>query len=427
MSTASHKTIQVLEHIVKVLPVGTNLALLHLMWALVNGSFLKSRGAVHSALAASGFDKGEIRRSWQALRYGVWHISELINRWRQLVLTEGHWQPRSHAGYRPISVDITAFWRPRLQFWGGKFFHRLVSRAVTGVGFGIVAQIGAVASQRVPLLKRIIRVQNTGDGEAGLHEAILRQVPRSLDAQDVFVHDAGLTLAPVQSAGIPRFVLRLAANCTARRNYLPPPKPRGRPAEYGRKVRPLARKWKERLIPATPPDVTDTFQFAERTVAAKGWLNLVRSDQKVEDGHETFSIWVFSDPLFADPMVLGTNLSVEAEAVFRLYLDRWPVEQPPLVAKQMLGLHRQFVFAPTSCQRLPELALLAGNILTYLATTLPPIPTGFWDRRPKKRPGGCDERWNRQFFQKLTNLIGDFGKSSPLQPIYQRELQPIGG
>ena len=74
MSTASRRTIQVLEKIVKVLPVGMNLALLHLMWAMLNGSFLKSRGAIHSALAESGFSFGEIGRSWAALRYGVCSI-----------------------------------------------------------------------------------------------------------------------------------------------------------------------------------------------------------------------------------------------------------------------------------------------------------------------------------------------------------------
>jgi len=71
MSTASQKTIQALEHVVKTLPVGTNLALLQLMWAMLNGSFLKSRGAVIGALAESGFTEEQIRRSWQALRYGV--------------------------------------------------------------------------------------------------------------------------------------------------------------------------------------------------------------------------------------------------------------------------------------------------------------------------------------------------------------------
>ena len=63
----------------------------------------------------------------------------------------------------------------------------------------------------------------------------------------------------------------------------------------------------------------------------------------------------------------------------------------PLVAKQMLGLHRQFVFTPESCQRLPELAMLVGNILSYLTLVLPAIPTGFWDRCHHKTTG----RWHR--------------------------------
>ncbi len=70
-----------------------------------------------------------------------------------------------------------------------------------------------------------------------------------------------------------------------------------------------------------------------------------------------------------------------------IYQDRWPVEQIPLAAKQMVGAHRQFVHAQESIQRLPELALLAGSILSYLAATVPTAPTGFWDRRPQHTPG----------------------------------------
>ena len=65
------------------------------------------------------------------------------------------------------------------------------------------------------------------------------------------------------------------------------------------------------------------------------------------------------------------------------------VEQLPLAAKQMLGLKRAFVFNPEAVYRLPELALLTGNILTYLAVTLPAIPSGFWDVSPKKHPVAC--------------------------------------
>ena len=67
--------------------------------------------------------------------------------------------------------------------------------------------------------------------------------------------------------------------------------------------------------------------------------------------------------------------------------DRWPVEQVPLTGKQLLGAARQFVSAPETCQRQPELALLAGAMLNYLAATQEGVPTGFWDRHPRRTPG----------------------------------------
>jgi hypothetical protein len=58
----------------------------------------------------------------------------------------------------------------------------------------------------------------------------------------------------------------------------------------------------------------------------------------------------------------------------------------------MLGAARAFVSAPETRQRLPELARLAGSILTYLAAILPAIPTGSWDRRPRPTPGRLRRR-----------------------------------
>ena len=101
----------------------------------------------------------------------------------------------------------------------------------------------------------------------------------------------------------------------------------------------------------------------------------------------TFRLVVIHDPRWTEPLVLATTLAVSARALRDLYLDRWPVEQLPLAAKQMLGAARAFVSAPETCQRLPELALLAGSILTYLAATQPAVPTGSWDRRPRPTPG----------------------------------------
>lgn len=387
MPTASRRTIQALEHIVKPVPIGTNLALLHLLWAMLSGAFLRSRGAVFSALQIGGFTASQIRRSAQALRRGAWGIAELVQRWRHYALSQGEWQPCCYEGYSPLAVDLTTFWRPRLKGWTGKFYHRLASRAVPGIGVGLIVQVGHVGEQRLPLLKQIICARETDVTDSQLKQRALRSARRCLGEQEVLVHDAGASIADMQAAGIRRYVLRLALNCTARYNQLPPRKAKGRPPEYGTLIRPLSRTWQDRSIPATSPELETHFDFQGRTIRVHGWRDLVRSNQKVAADNETFTIWVFFDPLYRDPLVLGTNIVARSETIFRLYLDRWPVEQVPLVAKQLLGLQRQFVFAPTSRRRLPELALLAANILTYLAASLPPMPTGFWDRQPRRTAG----------------------------------------
>jgi len=148
------------------------------------------------------------------------------------------------------------------------------------------------------------------------------------------------------------------------------------------------------------------------------------TSQKVAAAKETFTIWAFFDPLYRYPLVLGTNLTVRPETVFRLFLDRWPVEKVPLVAKQLLGLERQFVFDPASRERLPELALLAANVLTYLAAVLPPCPlaSGIGSRSaPLDGCGGC---WLRPVFRKITPWRGEFGKSGQSRPTCPRALRP---
>ena len=143
MTTASQKTVHVLEQIVKSVPIGTNLALLQLMWAMMSGAFLSSRGAVHGALLDSGFSRDRVRCSWRALRGGQWHIHELVSRFREVVLAEGQWRASECLGLRPVAVDLTAIYRPRLQGWPGKMFRRLIGRGMTGIGFGLIALRGA--------------------------------------------------------------------------------------------------------------------------------------------------------------------------------------------------------------------------------------------------------------------------------------------
>ena len=98
--------------VVKPLPVGTNLALLYLLWALLSGAFLSSRGAVFPALLAVGLSAAQIRRSSQAVRTGAWSSDELVLRWRAWVAAHSSWRPDTYEGYQPLAVDITAFGDP---------------------------------------------------------------------------------------------------------------------------------------------------------------------------------------------------------------------------------------------------------------------------------------------------------------------------
>jgi hypothetical protein len=118
---------------------------------------------------------------------------------------------------------------------------------------------------------------------------------------------------------------------------------------------------------------------------AEFWDDLVCSDAR--PGAPTFSTALIHDPRFDEPLLLNTSLPLTGAHLQAFYRDRWPVEGLPLAAKQMIGAARQFVFAPDSRQRLPELALVAGAILMYSAATQPALPTGFWDRAPKPTSG----------------------------------------
>lgn len=427
MTTASHQILQVLEHIVKTVPLGTNLALLHLMWAILSGAFLHSRGALHSALLGAGFESDEVRRGWQALRYGVWSSEELLSRWQQWVRSETAWQANEYEGWRPLAIDITTFWRPRLQGWLGRGYHQIAQRLLPGVCFAVIVQVGQVASQRVPLLRKLIRAGAEAETEAALKEAMLAWVKRHLAPDEVAICDAGVTLAQMQAAGVARFVLRRAHNCTVRRNALPATQGRGRPREFGLLIRPVERSYNGRTLPASTPDVCDCFADDGVSIRVHGWRDVVRADQKVATQNETFILWVFFNPRYRHPLVLVTNLEASPATIYHLYRDRWPVEQVPLAAKQMLGLDRSFVFASVSIWRLPELAMLAGNILTIMATILPPFPSGYWDRRPKKLPAGCGVPLASSFFQIPTAYRADFAKRPPLPPTYRRALPPIAG
>lgn len=387
MLTAVEHTVQALSAVVQTAPIGTNIALVHLLWAMVSGAFLQSRGAIFSALVRQGFTAAEVRRSWAALRSGAWDCNELLDNWQVFVASENRWRVRRHEGYEVVSVDLTGFWRPRLQGWLGRHFHSLAQKALPAVVFGVVVVSGQVQDKRTPLLRRLVRCQPQV-AKGAFRQQLLQEVKKYVMPNQVVVLDAEFELAALQAAQLDHFVVRLATNATARRNQLPPYKGKGCRPKFGTRVRPLPRHHKGKLLAASAPDARSAFQHAGRQIAVQVWYDLVLPQTRVAATAPTFTIYVFHDPLYKQPLVLATNLvRIQAETAYHIYRDRWPVEHPPLAAKQMIGLHRQFVFADEACFRLPELGLVAGAILTYTAAVVPPIPTGFWDRTPMATPG----------------------------------------
>jgi hypothetical protein len=366
-------------------PIGTNLGLLHLLWMLASGRLLGARGALFPGLADCGLSAPATRRAWAALGQGDWTSGQLIGRWAGVVAREGQWQSHAHGGYRPVAVDGTGFWRPRLRGCPTTHYHGVAGRALPAIPLGLIAGVGSAGAQRLAMPRAFVRA-DPADQTPGAHaRRLVREAARQCAADEVLVLDAGFGVALLQEEGTPRYVVRLAKNATFRRAVPPPYSGRGRPPTRGAKVRPLARTHKRRTIPATPPDRVETWREDALLLRAEVWADLVRPDAAA-DG-PTITVLAIHDPRHREPLLLATSLSLAPRAARDCYRDRWPVEQLPLAAKQMLGAARQFVHAPETCQRLPELALLAGAVLSYAAATAPAIPTGFWDRRPQPTPG----------------------------------------
>lgn len=406
MQEAVYRVLTLVSALVVDVPIGTNLGLLHLFWMLLSGKALLTRGAIIPGLSAVGLSEGAVRRAWAALGRGSWTSDRLVTSWARVVEAEGSWQPHQHGGYQPVAVDITAFWRPRLQGCPTSHYHATAGKALPAIPMGIIARIGSVDAQRFGLPRGLVRADPKDPSPSAHRRVLLERAVQLQEPTDVLVMDREFTIGQVQAAGATVWVTRLLKNVTARRADPPPYGGRGPRPKRGDLVRPLARRRKERVIPATRPDQvttwTDHHPDGDRTLRAEQWTGLVLPD--AAPGSPTFTVVAITDPAYTEPLLVATPLDLAPEVLRELYRDRWPIEQLPLAAKQMLGAARQFVHEQETCQRYPELALLAGAVLTYAAATGPAVPTGSWDRQPQRTPG------------RLRRLLAqaDFPKDFPL-------------
>jgi len=406
-------TMSVLIAIVVNLPVGTNLGMLHFLWMLISGSLLTNRGAIFPSLQAIGLSEKAVRRSWTAFHSGMWQIGELMVVWTKYMEEQQQWQPRRYEEYYAMVIDTTPFWRPKLKGLDSKYYNSVAEKALPAVILGLVARIGEVNGKRIALPAAILRVHPKDPSEKGLKADLLKRVSTILKPLEIMLADAGFKVKSCHDAGIERYMVRLAKNFTARRNYLAyAPGKKGVKPKKGPYVRPLSRKYKGNEIASTPPDNTFTWQLENgKTVTVHVWHDLVRPDVKPSETADLFDVFAIHDPRYDKPLLVATNVKLESKTVHALYTDRWPIEQLPLAGKQMVGAHRQFVFADKTRHRLPELVILAGSILTGMAALHAEIPTGFWDRNPKPTPG--------RFRRALSNL--PFPQTYPLPARVRRK------
>jgi hypothetical protein len=202
-------------------PVGTNLGLLHLLFALVSGRFLSCRGAVFPALADLGLAQAAVRRAAAALGYGRWCIADLLSDGRHAVLAEGVWKAPSYEGVRPVACDRVGFFRPCLRGCVGKHDKTPAEKALPALVFARVACVGSVGKQRLALPRFLLRQETTDPNEAGWQRRAIRQASQSLTEAEALIVDAGFPLADLLACGVARFVARVKKNITLRRNRLP--------------------------------------------------------------------------------------------------------------------------------------------------------------------------------------------------------------
>lgn len=411
---ANYRILNLIEQIVTVAPKGTALGLSDVISAMFSGYFIESGGAVTPAIEAflrRGIKdekerEARTRRAAKAITYGSYNLLEMMNKLHDIVQAEGNWKPIVAQGYRVTSVDFTPFRRTAVKKLKAKAYVSDANRAVAAVPIGMIASVGVVNGQRIALLKNTTIADLTLNDEKTHKKNLYKQVSKGLARDEIAVLDAGFGLAGAAEANISQCLIRLAKNCTFGKT---PGKIPERTSDKGRKptqhkaeiIRPLARKHGDKTIPETEADEICTItDESGRKIEVYIWQKvyflerhlkeIADQRQKKRLRHKPLKIMAIYDPDYDDPLLVGTPLlSLQPEAARQIYIARWPVEGLPQTGKYILsgGTGTHYVHHPMAMKRLPILSLIFGSLLKYVAATLPPFRTGFWDRTVKPTYG----------------------------------------
>lgn len=404
---ANYRILELIEQLVAVASKGTALGLSDLISAMFSGYFIESGGAVTPALEAflrqqikdAEEKEARTRRGAKALTYGSYNLKELMDRLQEIIKAEGIWKPTIIQGFRIVPVDFTAFRRAAVKKLNTQAYFSDANRAVYAVPIGMIASVGEVNGQRVALLKNVTLADLNVNDESTLKKQLYKQVAIELDDGEIAVLDAGFGLVGAVEANILHCLIRLAKNVTFGETAGKIPERTSNkgptPTQYKAKVvRPLEREHGDKTLPATEADEIHTIVDEDgREIEVHIWNKLYFLERQLKGvtderkkrqlRHTPIKVMAIYDPDYDDPLLVGTPLlQLEPESAYKVYLARWPVEGLPQTGKYILsgGGGTHYVHHPTAMQRLPVLSLIFGSLLKYVAATLPPFRTGFWDR-----------------------------------------------
>ncbi len=410
---AEKRILSLIEQMMDVVPKGTALGLCDLISAMFSGYFIESGGAVMPAVEAflrqESEDEAEraarSRRAAKALTYGSYNLQELMGQLQAIVEAAGLWKPIIVQGYRVVPVDGTAYRRAAVKKLASKAYFSDANRAVPAVPIGMIGTVGTVNGHRLALLKNVVVTDVTTHESMADKKELYRLAAECIEADELGVFDAGFKLVEAAEAGIEQCVIRLALNCTfgktpgqiPERTSAKGPTPTQYQADI---VRPLERTHGENTLTADPADeictITDELGTESEVPLWQSVYFLERHLKKVPENKKSalrqmpIKVMAFYHPAYAKPLLIGTFvLALAPTAGAEVYATRWSIEGLPQTGKYILsgGGGTHYVHHPMAMQRLPALSLIFGSLLKYVAATLPPFRTGFWDRQLKPTYG----------------------------------------
>lgn len=130
---------------------------------------------------------------------------------------EARFQRSCYGGYRPVAADLVGFFRPHLRGCASEHYCTTAGKTLPVIVLGVLASVGTVEQQRVPLLRAVVRAEAGDTSEDDLQHRLLRTAQASLAGDEGLIADRGFSVAHMQAAGIDRFVVRGASKFTARR------------------------------------------------------------------------------------------------------------------------------------------------------------------------------------------------------------------